>query len=267
MSLLLRPRLPLPGAALVTPLAAVAVCRAIEGCTGLAPGIKWVNDIVLEKGASCEGLSASRTSRCTSTDGLDAPREKHNVSSDSLDAPLKACRAYAGALEGSGDEERSVPGFLAGSDSSLPAYSGKVCGILTESAASPDGSLSHLILGIGINLCPPEEGFPGELAGIAASLFDRYPGRVAVDNLINAFLDNFRVLYEKLEKDPENRVFLAEYKKRSIVLGRNITIHKPGHPVLPAKAIDIDNDYRLIVRYDDGRVEALNSGEISIRPV
>ena len=30
-------------------------------------------------------------------------------------------------------------------------------------------------------------------------------------------------------------------------------------------ALDIDGDFRLLVRYDDGREEALSSGEIGIR--
>lgn len=231
MSLLLRPELPLPSAALITPLAALAVCRAIEGCTGLAPGIKWVNDIVLpEKQIRPGVLSAS---------GEGGWSEK---------------RISADIAKAAGSEAQP-----------LPSYGGKVCGILTESAASPDMKLSWLVLGIGINLCPPENGFPEDLK-TAAALFDRVPGPETGTIIAERVLKEFRPLYEGLEKDPENRNFLEEYKRRSAVLGREITVHRPGSPVLSAKAIDIDNDCRLIVRYDNGKVEALNSGEISIRP-
>jgi biotin-(acetyl-CoA carboxylase) ligase len=32
-----------------------------------------------------------------------------------------------------------------------------------------------------------------------------------------------------------------------------------------ATALDIDEDYRLIVRYEDGSIEHLDSGEVSVR--
>ena len=45
MSLLLRPNLPPAEIHFTTLAAAVAVCRALEDLHGLAPGIKWVNDV------------------------------------------------------------------------------------------------------------------------------------------------------------------------------------------------------------------------------
>ena len=48
----------------------------------------------------------------------------------------------------------------------------KVCGILTEGALDlENGMLRYAVLGIGINIAPPEDGFPPELSGIAGSLF------------------------------------------------------------------------------------------------
>ena len=46
MSLLLRPSLSPEEATMLTPLAAVCAVRAIRDVTGIAVGIKWVNDIV-----------------------------------------------------------------------------------------------------------------------------------------------------------------------------------------------------------------------------
>lgn len=56
MSLLLRPPADLPPGR-ITLLAAVAVCRAIEGLTPLRPKIKWVNDIFV-KGKKVCGILA-----------------------------------------------------------------------------------------------------------------------------------------------------------------------------------------------------------------
>lgn len=59
LSVILRPQLPPEERTLVTPMAAVAVCRAVEELCGISPRIKWVNDLYLgEKklcGILCEG--------------------------------------------------------------------------------------------------------------------------------------------------------------------------------------------------------------------
>ena len=53
MSILLRPRFSPERAVLLTAAAACAVCEAIEAELGLAPGIKWVNDILLDGKKVC----------------------------------------------------------------------------------------------------------------------------------------------------------------------------------------------------------------------
>ena len=54
MSFVLRPeKLAVESSSLVTAFAAVCVCEAIEALTGKSPGIKWVNDIILEGRKIC----------------------------------------------------------------------------------------------------------------------------------------------------------------------------------------------------------------------
>lgn len=48
MSLILRPTIPLPYTPQLTLLVAVALCRALKQLTGLAIGIKWPNDLLIE---------------------------------------------------------------------------------------------------------------------------------------------------------------------------------------------------------------------------
>lgn len=59
LSVILRPRLTPEDRVLLTPMAAVAVCRAVEAMCGCSPGIKWVNDLYLGGrklcGILCEG--------------------------------------------------------------------------------------------------------------------------------------------------------------------------------------------------------------------
>ncbi len=53
MSLLLRPALSRDDLTLLTPAAAVAVCRAVEGLFGVKAGIKWVNDVYIRGKKVC----------------------------------------------------------------------------------------------------------------------------------------------------------------------------------------------------------------------
>jgi BirA family biotin operon repressor/biotin-[acetyl-CoA-carboxylase] ligase len=46
----------------------------------------------------------------------------------------------------------------------------KLCGILTESRLTPEGAADYVIIGAGINLLKPENGFPEELREIAGAL-------------------------------------------------------------------------------------------------
>ena len=49
----------------------------------------------------------------------------------------------------------------------------QVCGILTEASVDfENGGLNWAVLGIGINIAVPEEGFPEEIRSIAGAIFD-----------------------------------------------------------------------------------------------
>ncbi|MBR3424252.1 MAG: biotin--[Clostridia bacterium] len=57
---------------------------------------------------------------------------------------------------------------------------------------------------------------------------------------------------------------IEEYKKRSYLPGKNITVLKrDGNR--DAIAVKIGDDLRLLVRYENGVEEWLDSGEVSIK--
>lgn len=138
----------------------------------------------------------------------------------------------------------------------------KVCGILTEGEIDPEsGLLSYAVLGVGVNLYPPEAGFPPALPQ-AGALF---PRRSQSDNLENqlaaSFLQSFFKDYSALREKP----FLDEYRRRSLVLGQAIDIVEGGAR-RPAVALAIEDDFSLRVREAGGRERCLTAGEVSIRP-
>ena len=138
----------------------------------------------------------------------------------------------------------------------------KVCGILTEGSIDCESGLMHYaIVGIGINIRPPEGDFPAELRQIAGALPAAPDGEDLRCRLAAAVLDRLMDLYEQL---PEGDCYEA-YKSRSCLIGRQINILPlEGEPV-PATAIDVEPDFSLRVRLADGTEKLLNSGEVSVR--
>lgn len=137
----------------------------------------------------------------------------------------------------------------------------KVCGILTEGAVSLENqSMEYVVLGIGINVYPPREGFPEELQEIAGFVLDRQQAD-GKNALAAGFLNRFMGYYRRNDRD-----YAQAYRERSVVIGREIDVIVPSGS-RRALALDIDRDCRLLVRYENGEIARLSSGEVSIRRV
>lgn len=136
----------------------------------------------------------------------------------------------------------------------------KVCGILTEASINlEDDFPEYVILGIGINVSLPENGFPDDLKNIAGTIFTKSQSD-GKNRLASEFLNRFMNYYS----DFPNSNYIDEYRKRSLVIGKNIQVDFAG-TCKNAKAINIDDHCRLIVEYEDKKTECLSSGEISIK--
>lgn len=136
----------------------------------------------------------------------------------------------------------------------------KVCGILTEAAVGLEtGTLNYMVLGAGVNLYPPVKGFPEEIQPIAGSVLERSCPE-AKNRLVGEFLNRFWDFYTH----PECRAYLEDYRARSLAIGRNVTVLSAGKAV-SAYTYGIDDDFRLLVRYENGDTEALSYGEIRIQ--
>ena len=136
----------------------------------------------------------------------------------------------------------------------------KICGILTEASLSMEsGRIEYAVLGTGINVYTPEGGFPQEIRSIATSVFDR-PQPDAKNRLIAEYLNSFMPRFRDLGGSDT----IAEYRRRSFVVGRTITVIS-GAGETRATALGVDDRCRLLVEYGDGTRAALSSGEISIR--
>lgn len=137
----------------------------------------------------------------------------------------------------------------------------KVSGILSEAVLDlENGCLDYVVLGIGINVYPPEGGFPEDIKNIAGAVFSQHQ-RDGKNRLAAEFLNSFMDIYYNDTSDYSDR-----YRSRSLAIGREIKIISSADDnVKFAKAIDVDSECRLVVQYPDGRIDKLSSGEISIR--
>ena len=135
----------------------------------------------------------------------------------------------------------------------------KVCGILAESALNPDGSAQWIVLGVGLNLTTPAEGWPRELRHIAGSLFDN-----ADPVRDTALAERLIIALWSLCNAPEQPEILARYRAKNLVPGRKILVLQ-GESSRQAKALYIDDDYRLVVEFSDGGTAILDSGEVSLK--
>ena len=138
----------------------------------------------------------------------------------------------------------------------------KVCGILTEASLdSATAAVNYLVVGIGVNTRPPEGGFPEELQETAGDAFGEASIPELRCRLAAAVLDRLLGYYEHLQERP----WLEEYRKRSLVTGKEICILMPGKEPENGTAVGIADDCSLLVRMEDGNLRRLNSGEVSIR--
>lgn len=139
----------------------------------------------------------------------------------------------------------------------------KVAGILTELSLFPGSSkVACAIVGIGINCRQREEDFPPELRSIAGSLAMAAGQDVSPAHLAAAIMESLHAMSTTLLT--QKAATMEQYRTHCITIGQEVSLHRAG-TVTHARAIDVDDEGALLVEYPDGRREAVNSGEASVR--
>lgn len=145
----------------------------------------------------------------------------------------------------------------------LVCGSKKVAGILTELSLVPGSSkVACAIVGIGVNCSQQEEDFPPELRSIAGSLSMAAGREVSPAALAAAIMESLRTMSAGLLT--RKTAIMDAYRASCITLGREVSLHR-ADIVTHARAIDVDLEGALLVEYPDGRREAVNCGEASVR--
>lgn len=139
----------------------------------------------------------------------------------------------------------------------------KVCGILTELNCELN-EINYLVVGIGINVNLDICDFPEEIHKIATSLKISSGKEIDRKALLAALLNNFEKLYLEFINNDDSSGPLEICKKHSAVIGKDIKLVRKNE-YFNATAIDIDDDGNLVVRYPNGEISTVFSGEVSVR--
>lgn len=134
----------------------------------------------------------------------------------------------------------------------------KVCGILSEAAFNTDGTAMYVILGIGINLYAPENGFPEDIKSIAGSLLEPNE-KIDINLLLSNIINNFFKLY----KDLKSTDTVDAYRTRLLLKNQKVNYIKNGEPK-SGTVLDIDEAFQLVIETESGKTEHLQSGEVTI---
>lgn len=138
----------------------------------------------------------------------------------------------------------------------------KVAGILAE-MASQDEAVSHVVIGIGINVNHGPRALPDELSAVATSLY-LATGRSLARGELAAALYNALDRWYRLFREGGGGTILAAARERSATLGRAVEVHGEGEP-WRGLAVDLDGDGALLVREEGGGVRRVLAGGVSIR--
>ena len=140
----------------------------------------------------------------------------------------------------------------------LTLGSKKLGGILTELAFTPNGLVDFAVIGIGINCGAALTEFPSELKDIACSL----DGRATPEALAMALVDRLEQMNEELLS--QRSVWMDRYRRDCVTLGRQIKVISPT-AVRQGLARQVNDDGSLTVLFEDGQIQAVSAGEVSVR--
>lgn len=131
----------------------------------------------------------------------------------------------------------------------------KVCGILAESSAA------GIVVGAGLNIAMTEDQVPVAtatslvIAGVASQ-------HGLMDRVLAAYLAALRAGVEELARSGPGPV-RADVRAACSTIGREVHVELPGGRDLVGRAIDVDDQGRLVVRADTAETVAVAAGDVT----
>jgi BirA family biotin operon repressor/biotin-[acetyl-CoA-carboxylase] ligase len=133
----------------------------------------------------------------------------------------------------------------------------KVCGILTEAVTDfESGTVEAIVIGIGLNISPASSDFPDELSLSAGSV---NPESISRNIIVAKIINEVMAVYI----DGDDKLLMEEYRQRCFLIGKEITYYRNGVSCV-GKAVDINEMGNLVIEKENGVIDILNSGEVTL---
>ena len=138
----------------------------------------------------------------------------------------------------------------------------KLGGILTELGLDPQtGLVRYAIVGIGINCCQTPRDFPPEIQSMAGSLSTAAGRSISPAQTAAAMIQALYAMDQSLLINKAG--IMDRYRADCITIAREVTLMTD--PPRQGIAQNVDDNGALVVQFDDGHIETVNAGEVSVR--
>lgn len=138
----------------------------------------------------------------------------------------------------------------------------KLSGILTE-AAFNEGKTEYVVIGIGINVNIEE--FPEDLSKTATSIKRELGVCCDKAEIIASFVHEFSRAYVIFLQTQDMTGLLAEYNEGLVNVDRYVRVLGGVTEAKEGIAVGIDKSGALLVKNNDGNLEHIVAGEVSVR--
>ncbi len=139
----------------------------------------------------------------------------------------------------------------------------KVCGILTEMRVQ-QGRIQDVVIGVGINVGQTE--FAPELASVASSLFLTCGREISREELLAFTLKAFERHYGCFLETLDMSELAEEYNALLVNCGSEVRVLDPQGE-FTGISDGINKRGELLVKRQDGRLETVYAGEVSVRGI
>ena len=139
----------------------------------------------------------------------------------------------------------------------------KICGILTEMNCELN-MINYVIMGIGINVNFDEEDIPMDLKDKATSIKVSQNKEINRKELLGNILNQFENLYMDFRDEKSISKAIEICRENSALIDKEVRIIKREETRV-GKALDINEEGELVVEFEDGIIENVYSGEVSVR--
>jgi BirA family biotin operon repressor/biotin-[acetyl-CoA-carboxylase] ligase len=137
----------------------------------------------------------------------------------------------------------------------------KIAGILTEISTEME-RIDYVVIGVGINVNTPRKSLPSDIKDTATSVLMETGKPFPRIALLRAYLEWLEIYYTTFMTKGFEPV-MKRWKHLAGMIGRNISVDLIDR-IRTGEVLDVDKDGFLILREQDGTLERIISGDVTL---